>query len=97
MNQSYVLLLDIRMPKVNGLEVLQQIKSNPELRKMPIIMLTTTDDPREVVRCHELGCNVYIQKPVDYDKFSEAIRRLGLFIMLLLVPSVNGHADSAQA
>jgi CheY-like chemotaxis protein len=95
--QSYVLLLDIRMPKVNGLEVLQQIKSNPELRKMPIIMLTTTDDPREVVRCHELGCNVYIQKPVDYDKFSEAIRRLGLFIMLLLVPSVNGHAASAQA
>jgi CheY-like chemotaxis protein len=96
-DQSYVLLLDIRMPKVNGLEVLQQIKYDPELRKMPIIMLTTTDDPREVVRCHELGCNVYIQKPVDYDKFSEAIRRLGLFIMLLLVPSVNGRADSAQA
>jgi len=96
-DQSYVLLLDIRMPKVNGVEVLQQIKSSPELRKLPVIMLTTTDDPREVMRCHELGCSVYIQKPVDYDKFSEAIRRLGLFIMLLLVPSVNGHADSAQA
>lgn len=90
LNQSYVLLLDIRMPKVNGVEVLQQIKTNSELRKLPVIMLTTTDDPGEVKRCHESGCNVYIQKPVDYDKFSETIRRLGLFIMLLLVPPVNG-------
>jgi CheY-like chemotaxis protein len=89
-NQPYVLLLDIRMPKVNGVEVLRQMKANTELRKFPVIMLTTTDDPGEVRRCHELGCSVYIQKPVDYDKFSEAIRRLGLFIMLLLVPSVNG-------
>ncbi len=88
--KPYVLLLDIRMPKVNGVEVLAQIKANPELQKLPVIMLTTTDDPREVKRCHELGCNVYIQKPVDYDKFSEAVRRLGLFIMLLLVPPVNG-------
>jgi CheY-like chemotaxis protein len=89
-NQSYVLLLDIRMPKINGVEVLRQLKANAELRKLPVIVLTTTDDPSEVRRCHELGCSVYIQKPVDYDKFSEAIRRLGLFIMLLLVPPVNG-------
>lgn len=88
-NQPYVLLLDIRMPKVNGVEVLTQIKADPELHQLPVIILTTTDDPREVRRCHELGCNVYIQKPVDYDKFSEAVRRLGLFIMLLLVPPVN--------
>jgi CheY-like chemotaxis protein len=78
------------MPKVNGVEVLRQMKASPELRNLPVIMLTTTDDPREVRRCHELGCSVYIQKPVDYDKFSEAIRRLGLFMMLMLVPSVNG-------
>jgi CheY-like chemotaxis protein len=89
LHQSYVLLLDIRMHKVNGVEVLQQLKADHELRKLPVIMLTTTDDPREVIRCHESGCSVYIQKPVDYDKFSEAIRRLGLFIMLLLVPPVN--------
>jgi len=89
-NQAYVLLLDIRMPKVNGVEVLRQMKTDDELRKLPVIMLTTTDDPGEVARCHELGCSVYIQKPVDYDRFSEAIRRLGLFIMLLLVPPVNG-------
>lgn len=96
-NQSLVLLLDIRMPKVNGVEVLQQIKAHPDLRKVPVIMLTTTDDPGEVKRCHESGCNVYIQKPVDFDKFSEAIRRLGLFIMLLLVPPVNGASAPAGA
>lgn len=86
----YLVLLDIRMPKVDGIEVLRRLKSDPELRKLPVIMLTTTDDLREVERCHELGCNVYIQKPVDYDKFAEAIRRLGLFVTLLLVPQVKG-------
>jgi CheY-like chemotaxis protein len=88
--QMYLVLLDIRMPKVDGIEVLRRIKADHELRKLPVIMLTTTDDMREVQRCHELGCNVYIQKPVDYDRFAEAIRRLGLFITLLLVPPVNG-------
>jgi CheY-like chemotaxis protein len=86
---SYVLLLDIRMPKVDGAEVLRQIKEDAELRKIPVIMLTTTDDPREVKRCHELGCSVYIQKPADYEKFADATQRLGLFLALLLVPPVN--------
>ena len=88
--QMYLVLLDIRMPKVDGIEVLRRIKADHELRKLPVIMLTTTDDMREVERCHELGCSVYIQKPVDYDRFAEAIRRLGLFLTLLLVPPVNG-------
>ena len=87
--QTYLVLLDIRMPKVDGIEVLRRIKSDPELHKLPVIMLTTTDDAREVERCHQLGCNVYIQKPVDYDKFAEAIQRLGLFVTLLLVPPVK--------
>ncbi len=86
---SYLVLLDIRMPKVDGTEVLRRLKAHPELKKLPIIMLTTTDDLREVERCHQLGCNEYIQKPVDYDKFAEAIRRLGLFVMLLLIPPVS--------
>jgi len=88
-NQMYLVLLDIRMPKVDGIEVLRRLKGDPELHKLPVIMLTTTDDIREVERCHQLGCNVYIQKPVDYEKFAEAIRRLGLFVMLLLVPPVK--------
>jgi CheY-like chemotaxis protein len=87
--ETYLILLDIRMPKVDGLEVLRRLKSDAELRKLPVIVLTTTDDAREVERCHQLGCNVYIQKPVDYEKFAEAIRRLGSFVSLLLVPPVR--------
>jgi CheY-like chemotaxis protein len=87
--EIYLVLLDIRMPKVDGVEVLRQIKSHPELKKMPVIMLTTTEDAREVERCHELGCSVYMQKPVDFDRFAEAIRRLGLFMLLLLAPPLN--------
>lgn len=86
----YLILLDIRMPKVDGIEVLRRVKADPEYRKLPVIMLTTTDDAREVERCHALGCSVYIQKPVDYDKFTDAIRRLGLFVTLMLVPPVSG-------
>ena len=91
-NTPYLLLLDIRMPQVDGVEVLRQIKTDPELRKVPVIMLTTTDDPREVVRCHELGCSSYIVKPVDYDKFSDAIKQMGLYIALLQVPGINGES-----
>jgi CheY-like chemotaxis protein len=88
---AYLLLLDIRMPKVDGIEVLRQIKADPELRKIPVSMLTTTDDPSEVERCHVLGCNNYIVKPVDYEKFAEAIKQLGLFITLVQVPEINGQ------
>lgn len=86
----YLLLLDIRMPQVDGVEVLRQVKTHPELRKIPVIMLTTTDDPREVERCHAIGCASYIVKPVDYEKFAEAIKKLGLYISLVEVPEING-------
>ena len=84
----YLILLDIRMPQVDGIEVLRRIKTDPELRKIPVIMLTTTDDPREVERCHDIGCSSYIVKPVDYDKFAEAIKSLGLYISLMQVPEI---------
>ena len=87
---GYLLLLDIRMPKVDGVEVLQQIKQDKELRKIPVIMITTTDDPREVEQCHSLGCSNYIAKPIDYDKFVESIRQLGLFLAVVEVPKING-------
>ena len=90
---SHLLLLDIRMPKVDGVEVLRQLKANLELRKLPVSMLTTTDDPREVARCHELGCNNYIVKPVDYEKFAEAIKQLGLFISLVQVPEIRDQSS----
>lgn len=87
---AYLLLLDIRMPKVDGVEALRQIKEDSSLRKLPVIMLTTTDDPREIERCHLLGCNSYIVKPVDYDKFAEAIKQLGMYVSLVQVPEING-------
>lgn len=89
-NFHYILLLDIRMPKVDGVEVLRRIKQDGELCKMPVIMLTTTDDPREVEKCHLLGCSSYIAKPVDYAAFVDVIKQLGFFIKLVEVPRLNG-------
>ena len=86
-----LLLLDINMPGgVNGDDVLRQIKADPEKRKIPVIMLTTTDDPREVERCYALGCNIYIMKPVDPAAFIDAIHKLGMFVSIVSVPPENG-------
>jgi len=84
-NKSYLLLLDINMPKMDGVEVLERIKSNDDFKDLPVVMLTTTDDPREVGRCYSLGCNIYITKPVDFLKFSETLKRLGLFIQIVRI------------
>ncbi|MBN1124794.1 MAG: response regulator [Sedimentisphaerales bacterium] len=78
----YVLLLDIRMPKVDGVEVLRRIKGDENLTRMPVIMLTTTDDPFEVARCHNMGCSFYIPKPSDYNSFMECVEHLGEFLSM---------------
>lgn len=87
---AYILLLDIRMPKLDGIEVLRMIKADMELKKIPVVMITTTDDPREVEHCHVLGCSNYITKPVEYESFVNAIRQLGLFLLVVQVPRING-------
>lgn len=87
--KSYLLLLDIRMPKVDGIEVLSKIKADNELKKLPVIMVTTTDDPREVERCYLLGCSTYIKKPIDYENFVNAIKQLGLYIAIIEIPKIN--------
>ena len=81
-----LLMLDINMPRIDGIEVLKQVKANERTAMIPVIMLTTTDDPREVQHCYELGCSVYIIKPVSYDDFIEAIKRLGLLLSIVEVP-----------
>jgi len=81
-----LLLLDLNMPRVGGEEVLRQLKADPRTDQLPVIVLTTTDDPREVRRCYELGCSSYVTKPVEYDRFVEAVRRLGLFLSIVRVP-----------
>jgi CheY-like chemotaxis protein len=88
--KALLLLLDIRMPKVDGVEVLRRVKADEELKKMPVMMVTTTDDPREIENCHKLGCNNYVTKPIDYEKFVEAVRQLGLFLLIVHVPKING-------
>ncbi len=80
-----LMLLDVNMPGLDGVEVLRQIKADPRKKKIPVIMLTTTDDPREISRCYELGCSVYVTKPVDPGAFIEAIKRLGMFISIVRV------------
>ena len=92
--QPVLLLLDIKMPRVDGVEVLRQIKADPKTALIPVIMLTTTDDPREINRCYELGCSVYITKPVDPSAFIEAIQRLGLFISVVSMPNDTPGAHS---
>ncbi len=81
-----LVVLDINMPRVDGVEVLKRVKSDEATAKIPIIMLTTTDDPREVERCYEAGCSVYVTKPVDYSAFVEAVKRLGLFLQVVQIP-----------
>lgn len=82
---NYLVLLDINMPRMDGVEVLTRMKREKELKDIPVMMLTTTDDPREVEKCYALGCNVYITKPVDFAKFAETLKRLGLFIQVIKV------------
>ena len=82
---EYMLLLDIRMPKLDGVEVLRRIKGDPSLHAIPVIMLTTTDDPREVAECYALGCNSYVTKPINFEDFTEVIHRLGLFVEVMAV------------
>jgi CheY-like chemotaxis protein len=82
-----LVLLDLNLPVLDGYQVLQRMKGDERTRRIPVIVLTTTDDAREVSRYYELGCNVYITKPVDYEKFSAAIRQLGLFLSVVTIPN----------
>lgn len=87
-NEHYPLLvlLDLNLPVLDGYQVLKRMKEDERTRRIPVIILTTTDDSREVSRCYDLGCNNYITKPVDYEQFTEAIRKLGLFLSVVTIP-----------
>jgi CheY-like chemotaxis protein len=87
-----LILLDINMAGINGVEVLRQIKADPATKKTSVIMLTTADDPRQVDRCYELGCNMYVAKPVDPVAFIETIKGLGMFISIARVAEIGGVA-----
>ena len=86
-----LILLDLNLPDMTGLDILEKVKANPHTRRSPVVVLTTTDDSREVQRCYDLGANVYITKPVNYESFAQAIRQLGLFLSVIQVPDAEGH------
>jgi CheY-like chemotaxis protein len=81
-----LVLLDLNLPDMSGTDILARIKSDAALKRTPVIVLTTTDDRAEIQRCYDLGCNVYITKPVDYAGFTHAIRQLGLFLAVMQLP-----------
>ena len=81
-----LVLLDLNLPDMSGIDILTRIKADEHLKRVPVVVLTTTDDKLEIQRCYDLGCNVYITKPVDYEGFATAIRQLGLFLSVMQIP-----------
>lgn len=85
--QSFLVLLDLNLPGWSGLQLLARLKSDTPTKHIPVIILTTTDDPHEIEQCYALGCNVYLTKPVAYDQFVEMIRRLGWLLATIAIPA----------
>jgi CheY-like chemotaxis protein len=88
-NKPMLVLLDLNLPDMTGVEILTRVKTNEHLKRVPVVVLTTTDDAVEIQRCYDLGCNVYITKPVNYENFANAIRQLGLFFSVIQVPAAE--------
>ena len=84
-----LILLDLNLPDMSGIDILKRLKENEHLRVLPVVVLTTTDDKVEIQRCYDLGCNVYVTKPVDYESFAGAIRQLGLFLSVMQAPEIE--------
>ncbi len=88
-NGPALVLLDLNLPDMSGIDILTRIKGDEHLRRTPVVVLTTTDDKVEIDRCYDLGANVYITKPVNYESFADAIRQLGLFLSVIQVPDID--------
>lgn len=84
-----LVLLDLNLPDMTGVDILEKVKTNAHTKRSPVVVLTTTDDEREIQRCYDLGANVYITKPVEYESFANAIRQLGLFFSVIQVPETD--------
>jgi two-component system response regulator len=84
--QPQLILLDLKLPKVDGLEVLKRLRADPRTALLPVTILTTSNEERDIITSYQLGVNSYIRKPVDFDSFIEAVRQLGLYWLVLNTP-----------
>ncbi|URW74934.1 response regulator [Sphingomonas donggukensis] len=90
LNGPALILLDLNLPDMSGTDILAKVKAEGSaVKRTPVVVLTTTDDKIEIQRCYDLGCNVYITKPVNYENFAQAIRQLGLFLSVIQVPDAE--------
>ena len=96
-NGPALVLLDLNLPDMSGIDILAKIKSSDSLKRTPVVVLTTTDDKIEIQRCYDLGCNVYITKPVNYENFADAVRQLGLFLSVMQIPDLDDPAPAGSA
>jgi CheY-like chemotaxis protein len=85
-NGPKVILLDLKLPKIDGIEVLRRVKSDPRTKSIPVVVLTSSKEQKDVVESYELGVNSYIVKPVDFERFASAVGDLGLYWLLLNQP-----------
>ena len=88
-NQEYILLLDLSIPKVDGVDVLEKIKQDAKLKRVPVIILTATDNPHTIERCHNLGCSTYIVKPTEQEDFEETVQKIGHFLSVVEITSIG--------
>lgn len=86
-----VVLLDLKLPKVDGLEVLKRIREHPRTRSLPVVVLTSSNEERDLVESYRLGANSYVRKPVDFREFTDAAQQLGLYWMVLNLPAPRGQ------
>ena len=84
--EPLLILLDLNLPDMTGIDILRKIKQNAHSHRIPVVVLTTTDDKAEIDKCYEHGANIYITKPVDYEGFATAIKSLGLFLSVMQIP-----------
>ena len=95
--QPVVVLLDIKMPKVSGIEVLRAVKTNAETAQIPVVMLTSSREGPDIDECYHIGANAYVVKPVDFEEFSKAVRDVGRFWAVVNQPPQPAHPTKTQA
>ena len=92
-----LVLLDLKLPKLNGLEVLKRVKQDPRTKALPVVVLTSSKEERDLVASYNLGANSYIQKPVDFDRFREIVKSTGLYWMVINQRPLSNTAQASRA